>query len=734
MMLSIAAVCLSAAVFIAAALLFSPASTLLIFCWNCFLKPIGKTGNQQTSLERFYKSQASIYDSTRKTLLKGRELMLRLAKSHLRFTSDMVWVDLGGGTGYNIEKMNEYIPLSQFKAIYLVDLSPSLCEVARKRFEAIGATNVFVHCRDVNEFELPDNQKAHLVTMSYSLSMIPNYHSTVDRAAALLHDDGLAGVVDFYVQSESSYTAKTNTLGGELHRHVNWLSRNFWRLWFEFDHVHLDPARRDYLEYRMGTIKSLNCRNKILGHIPYYVWVGCDKRNASDINYRHQLATESPFLAPRLPAASGSCENLLDLPVKSKGHDAAHVAMLQNMPYPSFYYQREIWRIYYDSQAAHHHQFNNQYIYAFTWEDPIEDHNILKFNSDDVVLAITSAGDNLLAYAALDKPPRRIHGVDMNPHQNHLVELKLAALRALSYDDIWMMFGEGKHPKFHELLVNKLAVHMSSPAFQYWFQVGEDTFSGAGLYDTGSTRWALRLVRWIFKICNIKAQVDALCDAKSIEEQKQIWNKQIRPVLLSPITRLAVCNSVFLWKALGVPMNQADCIETSLFQYIVDTLDPLIDTYRIGTENYFYYLCLNGRYSPKTCPSYITKRGYFNLSRRRSGLDGIRLHTDSINDVVERLTPGTVTIAIVMDHMDWFSPAGKEVDEEISQLHKALANGGRVMLRSSSTKPWYLKNFQIHGFAIEPAAVRKPGMAIDRVNMYASTWVCTKPGMQDLVI
>lgn len=725
---------IAAAVALAAAALYSPAQTLLLFCWNCFFKPIGKHGSQQTSLERFYKNQASIYDSTRKTLLKGRELMLQLAKSHLRFKSDMVWVDLGGGTGYNIEEMNKYVPLSQFKAIYLVDLSPSLCTVARKRFEAMGAKNVFVHCRDVNEFELPENQRAHLVTMSYSLSMIPNYHSTVDRAASLLHQDGLVGVVDFYVQAESGYSAKCNTVGGELHRHVNWLSRNFWRLWFEFDHVHLEPARRDYLEYRLGTIKSLNCRNKMLGHIPFYVWIGCDKRNASDINYRHQLATESPFLAPKLPAASGSTENLLQLSVKSKGHDATQTAMLQNMPYPSFYYQREIWRIYYDSQAPHHHQFNNQYIYAFTWEDPIEDHRILNFTPDDVVLAISSAGDNLLAYAALDKPPRRIHGVDMNPHQNHLVELKLAALRALSYDDAWKLFGEGRHPNFQNLLVNKLAVHMSSPAFQYWYLVGKKTFSGPGLYDTGSTRWALRLVRWIFTICKIKPDVAALCKAKTLDEQEKIWHDRIRPVLLSPVTRLAVCNSVFLWKALGVPMNQADCIETSLFQYIVDTLDPLISTYMIGTDNYFYYLCLNGQYSPKSCPAYITKKGHFNLSRRRSGLDGIRLHTDSINDVVERLVPNTVTIAIVMDHMDWFSPTGPEVDEEISQLAKALAPGGRVMLRSSSTKPWYLKNFEKHGFTTKPAAVRKPGMAIDRVNMYASTWICTKFGMQELSI
>src|SRR6185312_17061240 len=85
-----------------------------------------------------------------------------------------------------------------FTSVYLVDFSPSLCEVARKRFERLGWSNVKVVCEDARKFRLEDhedglpghgnplrspvlsyfNQKrpehggADLVTMSYSLSMI----------------------------------------------------------------------------------------------------------------------------------------------------------------------------------------------------------------------------------------------------------------------------------------------------------------------------------------------------------------------------------------------------------------------------------------------------------------------------------------------------------------------------------------------------------------------------------
>lgn len=70
---------------------------------------------------------------------------------------------------------------------------------------------------------------------------------------------GFISVADFYVQSSASFSARTYT-GGIWSRHVNWFSRQFWRIWFEFDRVNLDEGRRDYLEYKFGTLLSINSR------------------------------------------------------------------------------------------------------------------------------------------------------------------------------------------------------------------------------------------------------------------------------------------------------------------------------------------------------------------------------------------------------------------------------------------------------------------------------------------
>ena len=166
---------------------------------------------------------------------------------------------------------------SFFESVYLVDLSPSLLEVARKRFDRLGWDVRIVHA-DARSFRLEDYEdlsaekstsKADLITFSYSLSMIPAYYSVLDAMESLLSPNGIIGAVDFYVQSIVELSGRTY-IGGSFNRHVMWIGRVFWRAWFDLDRVGLEGARRDYLEYRFGTLKSVDERNFILGNIPYY--------------------------------------------------------------------------------------------------------------------------------------------------------------------------------------------------------------------------------------------------------------------------------------------------------------------------------------------------------------------------------------------------------------------------------------------------------------------------------
>ncbi len=84
----------------------------------------------------------------------------------------------------------------------------------------------------------------------------------------------------------------------------------------------------------------------------------------------------------------------------------------------------------------------NNLVYNTCWEDPRLDRVALDLGPTDNVMVITSAGCNALDYALAE--PNHVYAVDMNPRQNALLELKLAGIRHLEFEDFFQMFGAGR--------------------------------------------------------------------------------------------------------------------------------------------------------------------------------------------------------------------------------------------------------------------------------------------------
>ena len=289
----------------------------------------------------------------------------------------------------------------------------------------------------------------------------------------------------------------------------------------------------------------------------------------------------------------------------------------------------------------------------------------MKIKEDDVVLCITSAGDNILDYL-LAGNPRRIHAVDLNPNQNHLLELKIAAYQSLPYSNFWKLFGDGKHSRFRELLISKLSPHMSSQAYQFWLNHADTFKSSGGLYETGGSGYAIRLVRRLLWAFGLKREITRLCEAKTLNEQREIWPK-VRKVLMSRFLHWTVIGTEwFAWKAAGVPAAQrqmilADHMDSeflnplgnltdpsgeAMWEYVVNTLDPVIRETLISEDNFYYLLALRGSYSRRCHPQYLSAKAHAKLSRPEA-FDGLRVHTDEISEVIARIAPGTLTIAVV---------------------------------------------------------------------------------------
>ena len=108
----------------------------------------------------------------------------------------------------------------------------------------------------------------------------------------------------------------------------------------------------------------------------------------------------------------------------------------------------------------------NFLLFNSCWEDPRIDRQVLQLGPSDSVLVITSAGCNALSYL-LDSP-KHVYAVDLNPLQNHLLELKRAAIRRLDYSDFFQMFGAGKWSGFTAAYASTLRAELSPTAQSFW--------------------------------------------------------------------------------------------------------------------------------------------------------------------------------------------------------------------------------------------------------------------------
>lgn len=220
--------------------------------------------NHEERLDHFYRKQAVHYDSFRKRLLHGRvPLFEELSR---RVEPGMTWIDIGGGTGSNCEILGDR--LGVLKRFYIVDLSRVLLEVADGRvFQRHWANVETVHADATNVSF--GGAKADIVTLSYSLTMMPHWWAVLENAHRLLKPGGLLGIADFYVSEKHPPPG--------LRKH-SWAARGLWPTWFGFDNVFLNPDHVPYLHehFTKELFREDAGRVPYLFGLkaPYYLFVG----------------------------------------------------------------------------------------------------------------------------------------------------------------------------------------------------------------------------------------------------------------------------------------------------------------------------------------------------------------------------------------------------------------------------------------------------------------------------
>jgi len=374
--------------------------------------------------------------------------------------------------------------------------------------------------------------------------------------------------------------------------------------------------------------------------------------------------------------------------------------------------------------------YSRSLVYNTCWEDPAVDRRALDISPADTVLVITSAGCNALDYALT--APTRVHAIDANPRQNALLELKLAGIRRLAFDDFFALFGAGGHGRFPEMYEDVLRQDLTPFARAYWDRRQHwlsHGSTGRSFYDFGLSGIMARLFRRFLRANpRVWDGIEALLEAPSVDRQREVYASMLAPAMWTPWVSWALSRQLTM-SMLGVPHPQRKEVERQhsggIGGFVREAIEYVVQELPIST-NYFWTLYLQGRYTRENCPEYLRPANFAAL--KAGGIDRIRIHTSTVTEFLQG-TRERISKFVLLDHMDWMSSYHPQalVDEWNAILERA-APGARVILRSAHQDPGYLHTVRVRqgrdSRALDEVVQFHPGLAreltrADRVHTYA---------------
>lgn len=357
-------------------------------------------------------------------------------------------------------------------------------------------------------------------------------------------------------------------------------------------------------------------------------------------------------------------------------------------------------------------------VYNQCWEDPAVDRRALRLTPEDRVLAITSAGCNVLDYALTGA---RVQAVDANPRQNHLLELKQAGIRALDFEAFFALFGEGgcRHaPELYARLRPALAV----PARVFWDReirlFAGDPERGRSFYFRGTAGLVARALKlWMDHVAGVGDVVAGILAAGDLDEQLHLYRTELRDRLLGE-RMLRVLGSQGILSLLGVPAPQRTMVHEhpgGFAGFMRSCLDHVMSVCTLR-DNYFWRVYVTGRYSRESCPEYLKA---CNFERLKAGLvDRVVPFTGTVTECLEA-AEAPFSAFVLLDHMDWLARESRLLEEEWTALFAAAGPRARVIFRSGGPDARFLPARVRERLAFEAERARVLHLQ-DRVGTYGS--------------
>ncbi len=316
-------------------------------------------------------------------------------------------------------------------------------------------------------------------------------------------------------------------------------------------------------------------------------------------------------------------------------------------------------------------------VYPQIWEDPRVDIEAMGLAPKQHVVAIASGGCNILSY--LSAAPIEITAVDLNAAHIALNRLKITAARHLDdHADFARFFADARSTKNIEVFDTLIAPHLDADTKAYWS--GRDwcgrrrieAFS-RGFYRTG-------LLGRFIAMGHVAARFfggdpKAVLKARSIEEQRQIFDEQLRPLFSRPMVQRLLDSPSALF-GLGIPPAQYEALSEGrpMHEVIVERLEKLACGFPLS-DNYFTWQAFNRGYAANDggpLPPYLQAQ---NFEKIKTASNRIQLLNTPFTDHLMTLPSRRVDRFVLLDAQDWMT------DSDLNVLWREISRTARPRAR-----------------------------------------------------
>lgn len=313
--------------------------------------------------------------------------------------------------------------------------------------------------------------------------------------------------------------------------------------------------------------------------------------------------------------------------------------------------------------------------FAQVREDPCVELAALDVQPTDVVVAVSSGG--CTALSLLGVGAAEVHCVDVNRAQNHLVELKLAAIRHLAREETIGFLGG--LPMDASARRARYRVVRSALAYQtrwYWDARLGDV--GRGVLNAGVTERFIRFVsRLVRRVVQTPDRVERMLACRTPEEQRRLFESEwdnrrwrwLFAALLNRWSMSRVYDARFF----------AHADVTSFADHFRRLADHALTDIPIA-DNYFVHHMLSGRYPaehPDGVPPYLGAAGHARIAERA----GRALLVDGgMTDHLRTLADGSVNAFALSNICEWLDEA--EVAALFREVERVAAPGARLVYRN----------------------------------------------------